>query len=100
LVDVLLRNPAGSTKVLNELGNSTVRETGNIMASAYLNALSEFLAMLLLPSVPNLVYDSSSAVLDAASDGVERRNGEIIVVENEFQAEGSAIQGRLLMFVA
>src|SRR5579863_6357787 len=79
LVDMLLRNPAGSTRVLNELGNSTVRETGNIMASAYLNALSDFLAMLLLPSVPNLVFDIAGAILDASADGVERKDGQVYV---------------------
>lgn len=99
LVDLLLRNPAGSTKVLNELGNSTVRETGNIMASAYLNALSEFLAMLLLPSVPNLIFDIASAVLEHSASGVVARAGEIVIVDNEFKAEGTGIRGNLLLFV-
>jgi chemotaxis protein CheC len=99
LVDVLLRNPAGSTKALNELGNSTVRETGNIMASAYLNALSEFLAMLLLPSVPNLVFDIAGVILDLAAEGVEKRAGELVVVGNEFSAEGTGIKGHLLLFI-
>ena len=34
LVDALLRNAPGTTKVLNDLGHSTLKETGNIMASA------------------------------------------------------------------
>jgi chemotaxis protein CheC len=72
LVDSLLRNPAGTTKVLNELGHSTIKETGNIMASAYLNGLSEFCGLLLLPSVPSLTFDISQAVLELAGDGVER----------------------------
>jgi chemotaxis protein CheC len=99
LVDVLLRNPNGTTKILNELGNSTVRETGNIMASAYLNALSEFLAMLLLPSVPNLVFDIAGAILELAAEGVEAHQGEVIVVDNAFTAEGTNIQGNLLLFL-
>ena len=99
LVDLLLRNPAGSTKVLNELGNSTVRETGNIMASAYLNGLSEFLAMLLLPSVPNLVFDLAGAILDISAGGVEKRAGEVIAVENEFSVDGTGIKGNLLIFI-
>ena len=99
LVDVLLRNAAGATKVLNELGNSTVRETGNIMASAYLNALSDFLAMLLLPSVPNLVFDMASAVLELAAEGIESHEGDVIVVDNAFFAEGTEIKGNLLLFL-
>jgi chemotaxis protein CheC len=99
LVDLLLRNAPGSTKVLNELGNSTVRETGNIMASAYLNGLSDFLAMLLLPSVPNLAFDISGAILELAAEGVEKRAGELIAVDNEFEALGTGIKGHLLLFV-
>ena len=99
MVDTLLHNPVGSTKVLNELGNSTVREVGNIMASAYLNALSEFLAMLLLPSVPNLLYDMASAILDLSADGVELKSGELVVVCNDFSVEATGIKGFLLLLV-
>jgi chemotaxis protein CheC len=99
LVDVLLRNPAGTTKVLNDLGHSTVKETGNIMASAYLNGLSEFCGLLLLPSVPNLVFDLSAAVLEQAADGVERAAGKLLTVEIGFEAVGTGITGRLFLFV-
>lgn len=100
LVDVLLRNPAGTTKVLNDLGHSTVKETGNIMASAYLNGLSEFCGLLLLPSVPNLVFDISQAVFEQAAEGVERTgDGKVLSVEIGFNAEGTGITGKLYLFI-
>lgn len=99
LVDSLLRNPAGTTKVLNDLGHSTIKETGNIMASAYLNGLSEFCGLLLLPSVPALTFDISQAVMELAADGVERNAGRLICVENGFSAEGTGIHGRLFFFI-
>jgi chemotaxis protein CheC len=99
LVDVLLRNPAGTTKVLNDLGHSTVKETGNIMASAYLNGLSEFCGLLLLPSVPNLVFDISQAVIEQAVEGVELEAGKVLTVEIGFRAEGTGIVGKLYLFV-
>lgn len=99
LVDALLRNPPGTTKVLNDLGHSTVKETGNIMASAYLNGLSEFCGLLLLPSVPTLVFDISQAVLEQAAEGVERSGEGLLVVENGFEAQGTGVQGRLFFFV-
>lgn len=99
LVDVLLRNPAGTTKVLNDLGHSTVKETGNIMASAYLNGLSEFCGLLLLPSVPNLVFDISQAVIEQAAEGVELSAGKVLVVENGFNAQGTGISGKLFLLV-
>ena len=54
LADMLLQNPVGTTKVLSEVGNSAIKRR-NILAGAYMNALNEFLGLLLLPSVPSLV---------------------------------------------
>lgn len=99
LVDVLLKNPAGTTKVLNDLGHSTVKETGNIMSSAYLNGLSEFCGLLLLPSVPTLVFDISQAVIEQATEGVERHLGKLMCVEIGFNAEGTGISGRIFFFI-
>jgi chemotaxis protein CheC len=99
LVDHLLRNPAGTTKALNDLGHSTIKETGNIMASAYLNGLSEICGLLLLPSVPALTFDLSQAIMDLAADGVEREGDKVLVVENDFNAEGTGVAGKLFFFV-
>jgi chemotaxis protein CheC len=100
LVDLLLRNPAGSTKVLNDLGNSTIKETGNILASAYLNGLSEFCGLLLLPSVPALTFDISSAVLELACEGVERTSGgRVLSVGIDVAVEGTGIQGKLFLLL-
>src|SRR5436190_1515815 len=61
--DMLLRRPVGTTAVFDALEQSCLKEAGNILAGAYLNALSDFMGMLLLPSVPSLVVDLSAAVL-------------------------------------
>ena len=99
LVDALLRNPPGTTKALNDLGHSTIKETGNIMASAYLNGLSEICGLLLLPSVPALTFDLSQAIMELAADGVEREGEAVLVVENDFNAEGCGVAGKLFFFV-
>lgn len=98
LVDLLSRRPAGSSKTLNELGHSTVKEVGNIMASAYLTGLCDFSGLLLMPSVPSLLFDASSAVLETAAEGVERRDGLLLSVDNAFEVLGSGISGRILFF--
>ncbi len=63
LCDMLLRRPIGTTAVYDALEQSCLKEAGNILAGAYLNALSDFMGMLLLPSVPSLVVDLAAAVL-------------------------------------
>ena len=47
--DFLFRRPVGTTQVLGEMEQSGLKEAGNILASAYLNALSDFMGMMLDP---------------------------------------------------
>jgi chemotaxis protein CheC len=94
--DLLLKNPAGSTKVLNELGHSSLKETGNILASQYLNATSEFLGLLMVPSVPNLSFDIAGAILESGMDDFESADGVIYCVENDVSEEADGIQAKLL----
>ena len=55
LCDLMIGRAPGTTTELEALEHSTMAEAGNILGSAYLNALSDFLDMMLLPSVPTLV---------------------------------------------
>ena len=66
LCDMLLRRPAGTTQAFDILEQSCLKEAGNILSGAYMNALSDFMGMLLLPSVPSLVVDLLGAVLTTA----------------------------------
>jgi chemotaxis protein CheC len=50
LAELMLRRPMGSSVALGELEQSAVQEIGNILSGAYLNALSDFMGMVLLPS--------------------------------------------------
>src|SRR5206468_1643142 len=65
LAELLLhREPSGSTQ-LGALEESAIQEVGNILSSAYMNALSDFMGMMLLPSPPKLSIDASASVLAA-----------------------------------
>ncbi|MCE5301207.1 MAG: chemotaxis protein CheC [Spirochaetia bacterium] len=98
LVDMLLQKKIGTTKVLSEVGNSAIKETGNILAGAYMNALNEFLGLMLLPSVPNLVFDIAGAVLSSITDGFDAVSPQILSVETQFsEANENIIKGYLLL---
>ena len=58
---LMLKRPIGDA--LGELEQSAIKEAGNILSAAYMNALSEFMGMILLPSPPSLAIDMSAAVL-------------------------------------
>jgi len=73
----------------NEMQRSTLMETGNILGSAYLNALSDFMGMMLVPSVPALVVDQAGAVLTTAYLNFGSARDYVICVETAFHLGGS-----------
>lgn len=84
LAELMLRRPIGSSVAFSELETSAIKETGNILSGAYMNALSDFLGMLLLPSPPTLVVDMSVAVLTSAFGEFSADPDAILCVESEF----------------
>ena len=78
---------------------SGIKEVGNILSSAYLNALSDFMGMMLVPSVPSLVVDLSAAVLTSTYLNFGSERDYVFCVESEFQFEGesSHLKGHFLL---
>jgi chemotaxis protein CheC len=71
-------------EMLSEMGQSAIKEAGNILSSAYMNALSDFMGMLLLPSPPSLAIDMSEAVLTTAYLQFGTDRDYVVCVESEF----------------
>jgi chemotaxis protein CheC len=89
LCDYLLRKEIGTTQEFGEMEQSALKEAGNILASAYLNALSDFMGMMLVPSVPSLVIDLSGAVLTSAHLNFGHDRDYAFCVETSFRLEGA-----------
>lgn len=86
--------------VLNEIGVSTLKEVGNILASAYLNALGSLLHMTLIPSVPLLAYDMAGAVVDYVLIELSQAGDMALMVETEFHGDrddDAAIKGHFFL---
>jgi len=84
LAHLMLRRPQSADAVFGELEQSAVKEAGNILSGAYLNALSEFLGLMLLPSPPSLVVDMSHAVLSTAYAQFSSDRDMVFAVETQF----------------
>src|SRR5919112_5504153 len=89
ICDFLFRRPVGATVTLGEMEQSGLKEAGHILASAYLNALSDFMGMMLIPSVPSLVIDLSGAVLTTAHLNFGHDRDYVFCVETSFRIEGA-----------
>lgn len=66
LAELMLQRPSGSSHEIGTLEQSAISEAGNILSSAYLNALGAFMGMILLPSPPKFSVDKSAAVIATA----------------------------------
>ena len=83
LAGLLLRRDPGSGE-FTEMEQSAIKEAGNILSSAYMNALSDFMGMMLLPSPPSLAIDMSTAVLTTAYLQFGTDRDYVFCVESEF----------------
>ena len=97
--DLVLRQDLGTTTVLGELEQSSFKETANLVAGAYLNALSDFLGMMLLPSVPCLVIDEVGSVFASGHMALDEGDDFVLCVETEFRFRdnGDRLTGHLLL---
>jgi chemotaxis protein CheC len=96
LCDILLRRDLGTTRTFEPMEQSGLKEVGNILSSAYLNALSDFMGMMLVPSVPSLAI---GAVLTSIYMNFGYDRDYVFCVETEFLFEdpGLNLRGHFLL---
>jgi chemotaxis protein CheC len=99
LCDILFRREPGATGAFGEMEQSGLKEVGNILVSAYLTALSDFMGMMLVPSVPSLVVDQAGAILTTTYLNFGHDRDFVFCVETSFQVAGAteALQGHFLL---
>jgi chemotaxis protein CheC len=99
LAELMLRRPAGSSSEMGALEKSAIREAGNILSGAYMNALSDFMGLMLLPSPPSLEIDMSSAILTTAYLQFGTDRDHVFYVESQFflQEQNEHLRGFFLL---
>jgi chemotaxis protein CheC len=99
LARLMLRRPASGATELGELEQSAIKEAGNILSGAYMNALSDFMGLMLLPSPPSLAIDMSTAILTTTYLQFGSDRDYVVCVESEFlvQAQEEPLHGYFLL---
>jgi len=99
VAEMMLRKPEGSVTELGKLEQSAIMEAGNILSGAHMNALSDFMGIMLLPSPPSLVIDMSRAVLTTAYLQFGDDPNYVFCVETEFfiMDQGKRVRGFFLL---
>ncbi|MEE9594997.1 MAG: chemotaxis protein CheC [Candidatus Hydrothermarchaeales archaeon] len=97
LADTLLRAENESTEIDPDR-ESALKELGNILASAYLTALSTFLGSTLIPSVPAMTHDTAENLVDTVLDEVSKTMKHAVILETEFTLPPQILGGQFLVF--
>lgn len=91
LLSLLMGQEIPAGQALDETAQSAVKELGNILCSAYLNALADFMGFPLLPSVPALAIDMVSSVLQSVASDAAETGAQALLIENRFQESSQAV---------
>lgn len=81
LLDMIMRRPLGQTREFGETEQSAMKEIGNIIISAYLNAIAKFIGLNSVPSVPALAIDMVEAIFETISAELTETSREAIFIE-------------------
>jgi chemotaxis protein CheC len=90
MAEMMMRRPHAGAGELSEIEQSAIKEAGNILSAAYLNALSDFMGLMIMPSPPSLAIDMAQAVLTTAYLQFGSDRDLVVCVETEFHMHDAA----------
>jgi chemotaxis protein CheC len=97
MAGALMSGPGTSASLGDPMSRSVIQEVGNILASAYLNALGRLTGLVLLPSIPVFAHDMVGAVVDEALIEQGAAGDVALVMETTFDVDGEALAGQMLL---
>lgn len=98
LSDMVIGGKADPDRALDEGDREVLCEVGNICASAYLNAISQILGIVMLPSPPGVAVGMKGAILEYPSSLSAEVLEYLVIIGTEFQLNGSVYPGSILYF--
>jgi len=88
-VDILLKDTPYEND--DDMRKSVLNETANILVGSYLNALSKFLDMTLLPSLPSQTQGSSSEIFKMVEKQLNCSVDQVVTLTTMFEVETANI---------
>ncbi|MEM0492968.1 MAG: chemotaxis protein CheC [Candidatus Thermoplasmatota archaeon] len=97
LADLLLSQEIGTTKELDEMSQSAIMEVGNVVVSAYTNALGKFLNATIMLSPPQLTCDVPDGVLDNITKNLGSDTTHALVFHTSFNEENNLFKSYFIL---
>ncbi|MFH1768768.1 MAG: chemotaxis protein CheC, partial [Candidatus Omnitrophota bacterium] len=87
----------GTTRKLNELDKSALKEVGNIICGSFLTVFSNTLKIKIVENVPSLSFDMFGAVVDVIIAEFAQKAEDALVIEVKFVFEHANIKGYVVL---
>ena len=84
LVNKLMGRPQDYNEPFDEMDLSAMKEIGNIIAGAYLSALSTMTNLKILPSIPYIAVDMAASILSVPAIQFRQYADNALFIETEF----------------
>jgi len=98
LIDMIEGKPPGTTRFMDEMAESTLKETQNIIGNAYLSALNDFMGITLIPSIPRMTSifkgDIDAIIMSAIKKPIEH----VLTINTNFSVE--KVKGVFILVLA
>lgn len=96
-VDLMCGQPAGTTTEPDELAQSAIGELGNIVGSAFVNALADRVNLILHPSPPTIVNDMAVALVQSIYAEILSQGGDVVMIDTVFEDHTGKTAGLLIV---
>lgn len=96
-VDLMCGQPPGTTVEPDELAESAIGELGNIVGSAFVNALADHMNLILHPSPPTVINDMAVALVESVYAEVLSQGGDVVMMDAVFEDHSGKTAGLLIV---
>jgi len=85
------------TKLITQIGISSLKEIGNIVISSYLSTLSSLARLPVFPSCPQFTDGLPEAVIKSVFSGFGKKKQKLILIETLFSEQLSTVSGKFFI---
>lgn len=96
IVDLMSGQDLGTATEVDDYARSAIGELGNIVGSAFINALADAAKLILHPSPPLVVHDMANALVTSVYAEILQQ-GSVVMIDTVFEDGNGNIAGLLVV---
>lgn len=91
------KEDSGNMEAFDDMELSALKEIGNIIAGAYLSALSSLTSLKIIESVPYMAIDMAGAILSVPAIAFGALGDKALLIESEFNQTEYSVNGFFIL---